>query len=288
MTERVWDVKHAPELDRRPDIPLHASFSLSVEFGARAVAPTVPTRSEALQAFHNGLSPFDDAELPRAASLLGLDQRRWRRPVSPTPRPALVDSIIATLQPRCVIELGVYKGGTSTMLARALDRHGLGPDSFVLSVDTWLLDLRFVWGQVAPGERRVGNRRKRNYLKLQKIGGGSQMYIEFLHNVLRSNLTHRIVPMQSTTLNANHAVVAAGFKADAIYVDASHGSLDVLVDLEHWWPLVRCGGVMCAPSTPPLHKSQQAQRGMARFSRSQLCLAAGGEMTATCLPSNRR
>ena len=127
--------------------------------------------------------------------------------MSPTARPALIDSIVATLRPRCVIELGVYKGGTSVMLARALDRHGLGPESFVLSVDTWLLDLRFVWGPPVPGEKRSFlKQQKRSYLKLQKVGGGSQMYIEFLNNVLRSNMTHRIVPMQSTTLNANHAV----------------------------------------------------------------------------------
>ncbi len=47
-----------------------------------------------------------------------------------------------------------------------------------------LLDLRFVWGPPKKGEKRSFlKQQKQTYLKLQKVGGGSQMYIEFLNNV---------------------------------------------------------------------------------------------------------
>jgi hypothetical protein len=62
--------------------------------------------------------------------------------------------------------------------------------------------------------------------------------------VIEARKTQRVLPLQSSTLSANHALLAAGFGADAVYVDASHASLDVFIDAEHWWPLVRCGGVM--------------------------------------------
>ena len=145
------------------------------------------------------------------------------------------------------MELGVFKGVSSIELAKALDRHGLGPESSIVSVDTFLLDARLAWaggGTDTYAAQKLAATGK-GYFTTQYIAGGSQMYLEFINNVVRSNMTHRVVPLQSTTILANHAFVAAGFALDAVYVDASHTSVDALVDMTHnWWPLVRCSGIM--------------------------------------------
>ena len=109
------------------------------------------------------------------------------------------------LRPRCIVELGVYRGRTTLALADALDRHELPPTSFVLSVDTWLLDLRFVWRQDGKGG---ANMRRVNYFRnAPQLAGGSQMYIEFLFNVIEARQSHRVLPLQSSTLSANHALL---------------------------------------------------------------------------------
>lgn len=217
----------------------------------------VPTHEQAARALHgatNSSELFGDVRLPAAFDNARVARegnprhsrtpgklRPFARPFSPTLRPKLLDSIVRSVRPRCVVELGVYRGATTLALADALDRHGLPPTSFVLSVDTWLLDLRFVWRQ----DGKDGARLQNNYFRsAPQVAGGSQMYIEFLFNVIEARKTQRVLPLQSSTLSASHALLAAGFGADAVYIDASHASLDVFIDAQHWWPLVRCGGVM--------------------------------------------
>ena len=235
---RKWDMDWSTVIDRQgKGAILEGRISLDLRFTKEAKRAT-PTRAQAVEVLHGGADPFQDTRLPEVTSLVldpavvgDLASRPLR---SITPRPALVDAIVKHTRPLCVVELGVFQGGNSVLIAEALTRNGMGPDSFVMSVDTWLLDLSFMYTSIGDG-----------YLKQAvRVGGGSQMYLQFLANVLRSGQSARVVPIQSTTTNAARALISHGFDVDAVYVDASHDSVDVFIDCENWWPLVRCGGVM--------------------------------------------
>ena len=34
------------------------------------------------------------------------------------------------------------------------------------------------------------------------------------------------------------------WRVDVLYIDASHTSIDVFIDMTQWWPLISCNGVM--------------------------------------------
>lgn len=53
-----------------------------------------------------------------------------------------------------------------------------------------------------------------------------------------------LVPMQSTALIGAQAFMTHRWSTDIVYIDASHTSLDVLIDLTFWWPLVSCNGAL--------------------------------------------
>ena len=59
---------------------------------------------------------------------------------------ALLEALLVGVRPRLVLEVGVFHGHTSIQAAKLL--VPLFPEtksSFVISMDSWLLDLRFVW-----------------------------------------------------------------------------------------------------------------------------------------------
>jgi hypothetical protein len=141
---------------------------------------------------------------------------------------------IDLLRPRMIVELGVFRGGGSIAAAKRLERLGLA-NSFVVSVDTWLVDFLFT----VPRASRGGD-----YAKLPRLAGNSLFYYQFAQNVIDAGMTQRIVPFSSTTTNAAHTFMQNGWHPDLIFVDASHSSVDVLIDMEHWWDILACGGLM--------------------------------------------
>ena len=71
----------------------------------------------------------------------------------------------------------------------------------------------------------------------------SHLYRQFLSNVIRTRLTHQIIPLKMTTLEASKYSFPP---IDLLYVDASHDEDSVLQDLEAWAPLIQqSGGILC-------------------------------------------
>jgi len=149
--------------------------------------------------------------------------------------------IIINQKTKIFVEIGVFRGATSIGIAKMLDelisnQYSYLHDSFIISIDTWLLDLRFVWEEYGQT--------KNEYFKNKYIGGNSLMYYTFLSNVIKYNVTHRIIPMPSSSLNAAMSFIAHGIKPDFIYLDASHANPDVYLDLINWWNLLNNNGIM--------------------------------------------
>jgi hypothetical protein len=187
VASKCIDLQDAVAMDRQSRGSLKLDLRLDLRHGSGSLGLIVPTHEQAARALHgatNSSELFGDPRLPAvfgiARSKKGKSRgaqgklRPFARPFSPTLRPKLLDSIVRSVRPRCVVELGVYRGATTLALADALDRHGLPPTSFVLSVDTWLLDLRFVWRQDGKDGATI---KKSNYFRfVPQVAGGSQMY----------------------------------------------------------------------------------------------------------------
>ena len=70
------------------------------------------------------------------------------------------------------------------------------------------------------------------------------MYFVFLKNVLAHKMSHRIVPLPTSTSNGIQAFLAHGLRIDFCYLDASHANPDVYLDLIGVWTLLNSGGVV--------------------------------------------
>jgi hypothetical protein len=126
-------------------------------------------------------------------------------------------------------------------MAKFLDALKLH-DSFVISMDTWLLDLRFVWG--AENSAHKKELQESRYFRNKEVAGSSQMYFTFLANVLQSKTSHRIIPVQTASSNGAMALIAHKIRPDLIYVDASHSNPDVFLDFANFWEVLSPGGAL--------------------------------------------
>lgn len=147
--------------------------------------------------------------------------------------------VVDAIHPKLCIEVGSWRGKSAIHLADLLQEQG--DDFTIVCVDTWLGSDPVhqwscrdhpVWGM------------KDNYLH-----GYPLMYFQFLANVLHHGYQDNIVPLPNTSNVAAKFFLGvqldgAPFEADLIYIDACHDEDEVYLDLAHYWPLLRPGGVM--------------------------------------------
>lgn len=117
------------------------------------------------------------------------------------------------------IELGSWLGQSTRHIASHLPEGAV-----VFAVDHWL------------GSEEVQGTHQHLLLHL---------YDQFLSNVIHTNLTHKIIPMRMTTLQAAEEFKRRQIIPDLVYVDASHDEISVYADLEAYYPLVRGHGIIC-------------------------------------------
>ena len=188
-----------------------------------------------MHALH-GKNIWQDERLQRQLDLLGVVGNAM--PSGSPLSDRLLHRLINMTQPRVFLEVGVFRGKTSTAAARIFDLDSRFARSFVLSMDTWLLDLRFVWDDSA--KKGVGSYFNQN----AELGGASQLYFTFLANVLKCQLAHRIIPLQTASSNGAMALLAHKIRPDLMYIDASHSNPDVFIDYENFFNILTPGGVM--------------------------------------------
>ena len=113
---------------------------------------------------------------------------------------ALLEALLVDVRPHLVLEVGVFHGHTSIQVAKLMDQlTPLFPEmksSFVISMDSWLLDLRFVW----RADKRLAEH-FRSYLNVPEVAGSSELYYTFLANCMAANVTHRIIPLRTSSSN---------------------------------------------------------------------------------------
>lgn len=138
-------------------------------------------------------------------------------------------------QPELVLEVGSWLGKSAVRAVQyytdQLDWH----DFTLICVDTWLGSIEH-W--LRPPEHET-----RQALSLQH--GYPQLYTHFLSNICKTATQDYIQPLPQTSMNAARIVSYYGLRFDWIFIDASHDTLDVFLDLDMYWPLVKTGGVLC-------------------------------------------
>lgn len=131
--------------------------------------------------------------------------------------------------PNVFLEIGTHWGFSAVQVAKKIQRDRI--DSFVLCVDTWLGDTP-AW--MDPLFR----------LGYAKRNGMTNMFEEFRGNIYGHSVQSNVVPLRLPSLIAARVLSRVGFKADIIYVDASHDFFDVYADLIAYDNIVSPGGIM--------------------------------------------
>ncbi len=132
---------------------------------------------------------------------------------------AELEKIIRDKKIKVIVELGSWMGGSTRFMASLLPEDGI-----LYAVDTWQ-------GTVSE----LGSHSKIYDLQL--------LYRQFLSNVIHTKLTHKIIPVKMSTLEA--AKNFSKIKPDLIYIDASHDEKSVYEDIQAWWPFIGETGIMC-------------------------------------------
>ena len=167
----------------------------------------------------------------------------------------LYEQLIKELSPTLVIEVGVHRGSSTIKFAQLLsEQRGKASGGAVLAVDTWL-GANDWWGdgRAYLSGPHVDESRKQVLLtgKLPRamtdllwVNGRPSIYQDFLSNVMQAGVQERVVPFPLPSRQVARFLMERGIQADLIHIDGSHEYEEVVDDLQHWWPLVRPGGVL--------------------------------------------
>jgi len=140
--------------------------------------------------------------------------------------------LIDRVQPRLVIEAGVWKGASAIHMGSYLRR--VCPEARLLAIDTWLGSWDFWDRQRKPGL----------YKALTLRQGFPAVYPQFLFNVLHQKLEEMIIPFPQTSLGACRWLKQQGVTAELIYIDAGHDKEDVAMDLKNYFEILAPGGII--------------------------------------------
>jgi predicted O-methyltransferase YrrM len=140
--------------------------------------------------------------------------------------------LIVAVEPRRIIEVGVWKGAASIHMAKIVRELDLRCE--VLCIDTWL----------GSPEHFLADRDGDRYKSLRLLNGYPQLFYTFLSNVIRQEVANYIVPLPMTSESAIVILKKLSLKADIIHIDAAHEYDPALRDFRNYWPLLSERGVL--------------------------------------------
>lgn len=141
---------------------------------------------------------------------------------------------------KIVIELGSWLGKSTRCIARNLSEDGV-----VYAVDHWKGSIE----HQGPFKNML-----------------PQLYEQFLSNMIRSKLAHKVVPMRMATLEAAKEFLEKHVVPDVVYIDASHDEESVYADIQTYFPLVQGHGVLCGDDWN-YGEGQPVKRAVKRFAK---------------------
>jgi hypothetical protein len=135
---------------------------------------------------------------------------------------------IAELRPSVIVEVGVWKGGSTVFMANTARELCL--PSLVIAVDTWL----------GSSEHWLTNL----FEGMSFLNGYPALYHKFLSNVIRAGVAAYVLPMPIDSLNAAEILKSLGVTAEIMHLDGGHDYQSVMADLHAWWPVLVPGGML--------------------------------------------
>jgi hypothetical protein len=192
---------------------------------SKSEAP-MSVRDDILARLYGGADPFTD--FPE--HLFAFDTQGWQ-----SQHPYLSRAIDAG-EPKVIVEIGVWKGGSTLFMAEHLRTRGF--DAVVIAVDTWLGS----WDHWVNPELRK---------HLAFRNGYPNFFYKFMNNVRALGLQNYVVPLPLDSVNARETLRHFGLAPDMLHIDAGHDYLAVSTDIAIWWDLLRPGGYLVGDDYAP-------------------------------------
>ena len=184
------------------------------------------TRLEYLAKLWGDLEPFSGAE----AYAHRVDFQGWASDHE------YLRSSLDQIKPRVIVEIGVWKGGSTITMANHLRDSGI--TGVVICVDTWL----GAWDHWLQPQW---------FSSLAMDAGYPTLFRTFMANITAKNLQDYVIPLPLDSGNAAEVIRRVGIMPDIIHIDAAHDYQSVMNDLRMWWPLLPDGGVLIGDDYDP-------------------------------------
>ena len=202
------------------------SLSRALVGSGRRQSEIRKTMSKELMQKIHGVDIYEDFIPKRPEDLQGWNSKH----------PVFVELIKRT-KPDVIIDVGVWKGGSTISLAEILHNHGIA--GTVVAVDTFL------------GSLEHCNPNSPHYSLVPREYGQPILYEQFMTNVVRRNLQSYIVPLPQTSQTAALLLKQLGVRAKLIHIDAAHKYEAVLQDARAYWSLLSPGGYLIGDDYGP-------------------------------------
>jgi len=148
---------------------------------------------------------------------------------------AYLTEAIELLHPSIVVEVGVWKGGSTVYMAQAAKTLGL--TTVVIAVDTWLGSSEH-W--LNPDW----------FSQMSFLNNYPALFHKFISNVIRAEVSDHVLPIPIASIGAAEILTSLGVTADVIHLDAAHDYDSVTADLRNWWPILAPGGLFIGDDYP--------------------------------------
>jgi hypothetical protein len=179
--------------------------------------------------FVNFLEKYQNVSLYHDLDISGLpvDEQGFQSPENKR----FFGDVFNTFRPRCLFELGSWKGTSAIMFARLMLKYCENP--VIACVDTWIGSIEH-WTS-AEGRKRLALRH-----------GYPSLYERFATNIVRASVAAYVTPLPMLTKTAIELAKRSRVCVDAVYVDASHEYAEVLEDVCGVWDLIGEDGILIA------------------------------------------
>jgi hypothetical protein len=137
---------------------------------------------------------------------------------------SIFEELISKTNPNIIIEIGTWKGQSALHMANIVRNKNLSCK--IYCVDTWLGTNDLPISELLPKN------------------GYSQIYYQFLNNIVHENCQNYIIPCPNTSRIYFTKFEEMDLKADLIYVDGSHLYDDAYSDIQNYSTLLNSNGVI--------------------------------------------
>lgn len=178
-----------------------------------------PTRQAVIDRIWRGADPMRQAP----QNLIEFDLQGWNS------QHHYLAEAIRDVRPTVVVEIGVWKGGSTVFMAEQMRQAGM--PAVVIAVDTWLGSSEH-W--MVP----------EYFNSMSFMSGYPALYHKFVSNVIRAGVADHVVPLPLDSLNAAQLLRGVGITPTVIHIDGGHDYDSVMADLRAWWPALTPGGLL--------------------------------------------